>query len=161
MTHDELPFLGAMLREAACWDEQPPGRSVDDVLADPALARYVRGWGREGDVAIVAQSDDGTLLGAAWYRLFDPDERGFGFVAADIPELGIAAVPEARSVGVGDTLLRALIQRAAFEGRPGLSLSVDDGNTRAGRLYERLGFRRVERVGTSWTMVLDLGAVRR
>jgi len=74
--------------------------------------------------------------------------------------LGIATVPDARGAGVGKALLRELIQVAHLDGHPGLSLSVDDGNTRALKLYEHTGFVPVERVGDGWTMVLEIPPAR-
>ena len=156
LTGDDLPFLQLMLREASCWDEDPPHTSVADVLADPSLARYVDGWGRAGDTAVVAVAANGDPAGAAWYRLFGDDDRGYGFVSRDIPELGIAVVPQWRGRGAGDALLRDLVEAARSEGHVALSLSVDLGNGRALALYERLGFTRVDRAGDSWTMLVEL-----
>jgi GNAT superfamily N-acetyltransferase len=156
LTGADLPFLQLMLREASCWDEDPPHTSVAEVLADPALARYVDSWGRAGDAGVVAAAGDGQPLGAAWYRLFDDNDRGFGFVSKDIPELGIAVVSQWRGLGAGAALLRRLVEVARLEGHAALSLSVDDGNARARALYERSGFTNVERVGDSWTMLREL-----
>jgi ribosomal protein S18 acetylase RimI-like enzyme len=145
-----------MLREASCWEEDPPHTSVEDVLADPALARYVDSWGRAGDAGVVAVAGNGQPRGAAWYRLFDDGDRSFGFVSTDIPELGIAVVSRWRGRGMGAALLRHLVEVARSEGHAALSLSVDDGNDRALALYEHCGFSRVKRVGDSWTMLLEL-----
>jgi hypothetical protein len=76
--HD-VAFLGQMLVEAVNWR---PGRrrlTLEDVLADPHLARYVRGWGRRGDGGVIAE-EAGDRVGACWYRLFPADEPGYGFV---------------------------------------------------------------------------------
>ena len=88
-------FLAEMLYEAVNWrddgaEERPP---FDELLDDPELRRYVEDWGRKGDVAIVALDRLDEPVGAAWYRLFSRDEPGYGFVAADVPELSIARVP--------------------------------------------------------------------
>jgi len=37
-----------------------------------------------------------------------------------------------------------------------LSLSVEEDNVAAVKLYARLAFQRVERIGNSWTMLLQL-----
>lgn len=156
LAEGDLGFLHAMLREAVCWSEPAPSRTIEDIVFEPALGKYVQDWGRPGDAGVLAVSDAGERLGAAWYRLFDAADHGFGFVSADIPELGIATIPRCRGLGVGTALLRDLVHVARSEGRAGLSLSVDDGNARASRLYERLGFHPVERVGDGWTMLLEL-----
>ena len=65
-------FLAEMLYEAVNWrddgaEERPP---LDEMLAQPELRRYVEGWGRVGDVAIVALDRRDEPVGGAWYRLF-------------------------------------------------------------------------------------------
>ena len=149
----DLPFLRAMLYEAACWrpiDHAPR----DEVLADPDVARYLSGWGRPGDLGLVAE-EDGAPLGAAWIRLFDADDAGYGFVAEDIPELTIAVTAETRSRGVGTALIQALLAAARAAGRPALSLSVEPDNP-ARRVYERAGFAPVGTNGGAVTMLLEL-----
>lgn len=146
-------FLAAMLAEAAHPGGRAPGDPPPDVLADPALAPYVAGWPRAGDVGVVAE-DAGEPVGAAWARLFPADAPGYGFVRPDVPEIAIATVPGRRGSGVGGALLRELIAAAAGAGVPALSLSVRRGNP-AVRLYARHGFLRVGQVAESDTMLLD------
>ena len=69
-----------------------------------------------------------------------------------MPELAIAVRAEARRLGVGEALLLALLAHAGAQGVEEISLSVELDNP-ALRLYERLGFRRVGRVGGAWTLV--------
>jgi ribosomal protein S18 acetylase RimI-like enzyme len=129
----DIPFLRDMLRHAyyARWGNE----------ADVPLERYVAGWGRSGDTAFVA-IDDFQPVGAAWYRLFEPDEPGYGFVDADTPELTVAIVPSRRGKGLGRELLAKLIEQARAEGYAQLSLSVEPDNP-AIRLYEDYGFTKV------------------
>jgi ribosomal protein S18 acetylase RimI-like enzyme len=131
---------------------RPPAREQCD---DPRIARYVTGWGRPGDGAVIAVGDDGHRLGAAWYRLFSDEEPGFGFVDAETPEISIAVVPDSRGRGIGTALLAALVELGRDEGFRALSLSVSPENP-AVRLYERAGFVRVESRDRNWTMRLDL-----
>ena len=149
-TSADLPFLRAMIYEAATWrpEVRPP---VETGLADPNVARYVSGWGRPGDAGVIGEDD--RPIGAAWFRLFPSDEPGYGFVAADVPELSIAVLAEGR--GVGGRLLDALVDVARDQGHRALSLSVEPGNP-ARRLYERAGFARVTDNGGAWTMLLEL-----
>jgi ribosomal protein S18 acetylase RimI-like enzyme len=60
---------------------------------------------------------------------------------------------------VGTALLDALIVQARQAGVGALSLSVEEGNP-AARLYERLGFVRIGRTGSAWTMLLELADER-
>lgn len=147
-------FLSTMLFEAAFWrpDRQRP--PLEAAVRDPMLARYLEGWGRPGDAGLVGVRAS-ERVGAALYRLFDPERPGYGFVGPGIPEMTIGVVSSERGHGVGTMLLQGLIQEARHAGYPAISLSVEVDNP-ALRLYERLGFRRVGAVGNAWTMLLDL-----
>ncbi len=123
-------------------------------MRDPMLARYLEGWGRPGDAGLLAVRGS-ERLGAALYRLFDPERPGYGFAGPGIPEITIGVVASERSHGVGTTLLQGLIQGARDGGYPAISLSVEVDNP-ALRLYQRLGFRRVGAADNAWTMLLDL-----
>jgi GNAT superfamily N-acetyltransferase len=131
-----------MLHHAYYWREGPGA-------AEP-VARYVANWGRPGDAAVIA-IEDYRRVGAAWYRLFAADDRGFGFVDADTPEVSIAVVPSMRGRGVGSRLLEALLKRARAEGFHALSLSVERDNP-SRKLYERHGFRPVREEGDTVVM---------
>ncbi|MGH2601154.1 MAG: GNAT family N-acetyltransferase, partial [Dehalococcoidia bacterium] len=133
-TIDDVPFLRAMLYEAALWDPARARLDLDEVLADPHLARYIDNWGRPGDTAVIAVDSGSRAVGAAWYRLFDAAAPGYGFIDAATPELSIGVVPEQRGAGAGSALLTALIATARAEGFPALSLSVERSNP-AARLY--------------------------
>lgn len=147
-----------MLLEAA-YRPSFPRPHAEEECSDPRIAKYVTGWGRPGDGAVIAVGDDGRRLGAAWYRLFSEEEPGFGFVNAETPEISIAVVPDSRGRGIGTALLAVLVERARREGFPALSLSVSPQNP-AVRLYERSGFVRVPSRDSHWTMRLDLSAIR-
>ncbi|HEX2044723.1 MAG TPA: GNAT family N-acetyltransferase [Gaiellaceae bacterium] len=146
---DDAPFLADMLREAAAW-RRGDLRSLDEVLADPHSAVYVDGWGREGDVGIVAEDEGGVPVGAAWYRTFAAGAHGYGYVGPAVPEVALAVRPESRRRGVGAALLAALADAARTRGVRALSLSVESDNP-AVRLYERAGFRGVALVHAPWT----------
>jgi GNAT superfamily N-acetyltransferase len=156
--HDVRALRDA-LYEAATWrgGDDRPAPAV--LLREPSSARYLAGWPRAGDVGVVAEDGSGRALGAAWYRLFSAHDRGYGFVDEATPELAIGVRPDARGRGVGTALLEALIAHARQAGVGALSLSVEEGNP-ATRLYERLGFVRVGRTGSAWTMLLELGDER-
>jgi ribosomal protein S18 acetylase RimI-like enzyme len=138
----DIPFLRDMLRHAyyARWGNE----------ADVPLERYVAGWGRRGDSAVVA-IDEFQPVGAAWYRLFEQDEPGYGFVDEETPELTIAVVPSRRGRGLGEELLTALLDQARREDFPQISLSVEPDNP-ALRLYEQHGFAKVGERARTWVM---------
>ena len=143
----DVRFLRDMLHHAYYWRERVPGSLV---------SRYVRGWGRPGDTALIAL-ENGFPVSAAWFRLFAAAEPGYGFVDESTPELAIAVVPSKRGHGVGDDLLSALIQKAQSAGYGRLSLSVEPGNP-ARKLYERHGFAVVDEGDEAWTMVAELAS---
>jgi len=127
---------------------------LGQVLADPHLARYVRGWGRRGDGGVIAE-EAGGRVGACWYRLFPADEPGYGFVDERTLELGIAVVADRRRRGVGRALLGAALSDAASEGFAAISLSVEPDNP-SRLLYAQFGFVQVGMVEGSWTMRAEL-----
>jgi ribosomal protein S18 acetylase RimI-like enzyme len=146
----DVRFLRDMLHHAYYWRERSPGDGLGPV------ARYVKGWGRPGDTALIA-IEDGFPVGAGWYRLFREDAPGYGFVDDQTPELAIAVVPSRRGHGVGDALLTALCERAQAEGHRALSLSVERSNAALVSFYEKHGFERVhEDGGDSVTMRREL-----
>ncbi|OUE21804.1 ribosomal-protein-alanine N-acetyltransferase [Clavibacter michiganensis] len=150
----DLPFLEDMLLASMDWRDDG-SMTRERMLATPELAHYVAGWPRAGDLGVVAELD-GVPVGAAWARLFADDDRGYGFVTTDVPELGMALVPSARGRGLGRRMLGALVAAVRASGAPALSLSVEDGNDRARALYESLGFAAVGREGGSDVLLLRL-----
>ena len=106
------------------------------IVLEPDISRYLRDFGAiEGDDAQVCQLDDGALVGAAWCRRLPADDGGYGYVSADVPELGMAVDEPWRAQGIGRRLLADLLDR-----NPAMSLSVDDENQQAVGLYRSLGF---------------------
>jgi ribosomal protein S18 acetylase RimI-like enzyme len=120
-----------------------------------SLRHYITGWPRPDDFGVVAVDAEGRSAGAAWARTLPAEDSGYGFVAADVPEVSMAVVPEWRGRGLGRAMLRALLEMARHRKVPALSLSVEDGNRAIG-LYRSAGFRTVGRNGGSDTMLLDL-----
>jgi GNAT superfamily N-acetyltransferase len=115
--------------------------SIDIVRENPDLSRYVRGWGRIGDLGFVAIANN-QPIGAAWLRLFSDNDRGFGYIDEGIPELAIAVLPAYRDRGIGTKLLMQTIE---FTKNicPAISLSVRADNP-AINLYQRAGFVKVD-----------------
>jgi GNAT superfamily N-acetyltransferase len=149
ITVSDEPFLWEMLYLAIYVPEGKPS-PPRDILCEPDLACYVQGWGRPGDWGLLACDGDAPV-GAVWLRQWSGDEKGYGYVSAAIPEISIALLPDYRGKGLGARMIKAVI-RMAKEHYPGLSLSVVERSP-ARRLYERLGFRTVGRVGESLTML--------
>jgi ribosomal protein S18 acetylase RimI-like enzyme len=162
-TARDVDFLWEMLYEASyAADDGVPDAAA--LRRHPVLARYVEGWGRHGDLGVVASDDDtGQPVGAAWVRLLTGDDGGYGYVDDDTPELAIAVAPRRRRRGVGERMLRELLATAGAAGFRAVSLSVRADNP-ALRLYERVGFQVVRRnevpgvpAATSLTMTITIG----
>jgi len=128
-----------MLFEATYWRVASPRPSIDEALARPELAKVLDGWGRQGDLGMVATDGQGEHIGAAWLRLWTHENHLAGFVDERTPELGIGVRKEFRRHGVGTALLLAVLGRARESGVPRVSLSVEIENV-ARLLYERFGF---------------------
>lgn len=155
---DDLPFLWNMLWEAAAVDPRMRSLGKSAALANPATSRYLTNWGRPGDAGMVACDESEQLLGAAWLRLFPLEDPGYGFIAADIPELAISVESEVRGRGVGSILLDALLATAKGRSYRAVSLAVDRQNP-ALKLYERKGFRDAgisDPTATGLTMIMTL-----
>jgi GNAT superfamily N-acetyltransferase len=135
-------FLVDMLVEAVNWSPEWKPRSRHRVLSDPHTARYLAGWPRPTDIGVLAETA-AELLGAAWVRFFSADEPGYGFVAPDVPELGIGVAATWRGRGVGRALLRAAAGAVAQAGTGQISLSVERKNF-ARTLYLSEGYQVVD-----------------
>lgn len=145
-TQSDQAFIREMLYEALFVppDHEPFPRSV---LDQPDIAHYADGFGTHpGDVGLIAETT-GERVAAAWVRLLQGDDRGYGHIDDDTPELSVAVRPRWRNQGIGTALLLRLVETL-----PRVSLSVDSRNP-AVRLYEQLGFEVVAVEHTSLTML--------
>jgi ribosomal protein S18 acetylase RimI-like enzyme len=151
-------FLWTMLYYAARMAEDG-ATSAEPAKTDPALAKYVRGWGRPADYGVIARTHAGDQpIGAVWARLLISGERTAGYIDDRTPELAAAVLPAYHGRGVGTALLQEFIARAPRH-YPAVALNVRADNP-AFRLYQRVGFVVVSeitnRVGTkSYNMLLD------
>jgi len=75
----DTAFLEEMLFEAFFWDSATARPTLAAFRQEAEFAKLLDGWGRAGDRAIVAATDDGERLGAAWFRLWTPDVHSYGF----------------------------------------------------------------------------------
>jgi len=134
----------------------PPGETPlpFEAIRSPELRRYYEYWGREGDLGFIVERD-GEEIGAIWSRRFADDQPGYGFVANDVPEFGIAIKKGLRGSGVGNKLLEHFLDALRERGDKQVSLSVH-GDNHAAQWYQRRGFRTVAFDGTTMTMVMDL-----
>jgi GNAT superfamily N-acetyltransferase len=148
-------FLVDMLVEAVNWSAEWKKQSRSRVLSTHQTAHYITGWPRDTDLGVIAEAD-GERIGAAWLRFHPASDPGYGFIAADVPELTIGVAANWRRKGVGRALLRAIAERATSAGIGKISLSVERKNF-AQKLYLSEGYQIVDCSGRdSDTMVKDL-----
>ncbi len=143
-------FLWQMLYEAI-YIPQGSAPLPREIIKEPALSKYVAGWGQPDDLGFVAlDTINQQPIGAAWARLLKGELKGYGWVDDQTPELSIAILPAWRGKGVGTKLLKQLID-AAQSHYTALSLSVSPDNP-ARLLYARLGFEVIHSTDHSITM---------
>jgi ribosomal protein S18 acetylase RimI-like enzyme len=146
------------LLHVALWDPPPAPPRPRAVLDDPRVRIYAEGWGRSGDVGVVAELPDATPIGACWMRLLR-EGQGLAFIDEATPQLGIALFPSFQHRGYGGPLMHAALVAAAEAGYRQVSLTVHPENP-ALRLYERCGFRRAGLRGTYVLMTVALASER-
>jgi ribosomal protein S18 acetylase RimI-like enzyme len=137
-TGADIEHLKRALFEAVSWNPERELPPYEYVVAHPELARYHEGWGRHGDLGVIAE-ENGEVVGASLCRLFTADDHGHGYVDEDTPELAVAVWSGHRGQGVGTRLMAALEDAVRAAGYAQVSLSVDADNP-ARRLYERLSY---------------------
>lgn len=153
ITISEIGFLDKMLYNAIF---VPPGneRLPDNIIEHPEISKYIKDFGREGDICFVAQLN-GDLVGAIWTRHFNETNKAYGFVDSDTPELSMAVYEQSRNKGIGTRLLITMIKALTDKGYRQVSLSVDIINY-AYDLYKKIGFKDYKLIGESMTMILKL-----
>lgn len=135
----DLSFLKDMLYYAIYVGEGNalPSRNI---IYEPNLYKYIDNWDDEKDIGyMIVEQETNIKLGVVWIRTFCKNNKGYGYISEDIPELSIAMVPEYRGKGLGTSLINYLISQLPAHIKS-ISLSVDTHNL-AKKLYERLGFK--------------------
>ena len=147
---DESDFLREMLYEAIYFADESE-RLPKSIVSEPHLSKYVENFGRKGDFTLVLV-DKNELVGAAWSRLFAADEKSYGFVDEETPEISMAIKENYRSRGFGQILIAKLSERLKADGYKKVSLSVDKRN-RAVNLYQRMDFKTISEQDAALTML--------
>jgi GNAT superfamily N-acetyltransferase len=144
------PFLEDFLFEAMY---VPEGSSPIDksIIFQPELYSYVKDFGQEHDLGFIIESDS-KPVGAVWTRLFTDEQKGYGFVDNETPELSMAINSEFRNQGYGTQLLEKMLLKLQELGYKKVSLSVDKRNF-AYQLYLKFGFQDHQIDGNTVAMV--------
>ncbi|HEY1914646.1 MAG TPA: GNAT family N-acetyltransferase [Streptosporangiaceae bacterium] len=109
--------------------------------ANPRYARTLRALGAADDEVLVA-IDDGAIVGTAMLEPWHPGSE-VARSPAEAEMRALAVSPQARGRGVGGTLVRAVLDRAAARGARRLVLCTQQEMAAAQRLYLAQGFTRM------------------
>ena len=152
---EEISFLQEMLYEAI-FVEEGQEKLPQSIIKEPSLWSYIDQFGKQHcDLCFVAEKEE-KLIGAVWGRLFPQEQKGYGYINDEIPELSIAIKEEERGKQWGTKLMSSIMKEYKMLGMEALSLSVDKKN-KAFHLYQKLGFKIYSETDKSVTMkkILD------
>ncbi|MFP3398291.1 GNAT family N-acetyltransferase [Brevibacterium sp. H602] len=139
--------------------EVVPEDAADEAEHDSRTVKSADNSESAGESPAAGDADEGTASSTAADLTPTDDQMpftGYGWVAADIPELSMAVLPDHQGQGIGGALLDTVCALARMSGFPAVSLSVEDGNG-AAKLYADHGFVSVGRNGDSDVLVRKLG----
>jgi len=139
--------------------EVVPEDAADEAEHDSRAVKGADNAKSAGEGPAAGGADEGTASSTAADLTPTDDQMpftGYGWVAADIPELSMAVLPDHQGQGIGGALLDTVCALARMSGFTAVSLSVEDGNG-AAKLYADHGFVSVGRNGDSDVLVRKLG----
>ncbi len=150
------PFLWKMLYQAIYIAPNDPPINRD-ILQNPKISRYVEGWGKPDDLGYKLHFINQNFpIGAIWVRMFTQENKGYGYINDNTPELAMSINQEFRNMGFGTLLLTHLFSCLSKKKIKSVSLSVSLGNP-ARNLYKRNGF---DDIGTEYedsiTMIKEI-----
>lgn len=152
---NEIGILEDLLYEAIFQPDtnNPIPRSI---LQVPEIKVYIKGFGnRKDDFCFVADLD-GKIVGAVWVRIIFGEIKGYGNVDDTTPEFSISLFKEYRNKGIGNRLMKKMIEHLKKKGYKQTSLSVQKANY-AVKLYRKMGFDVIRDENEEYIMVLKLG----
>ncbi len=124
------------IRQAKLYDVPAIARIERESFDEPwSAAEITKDVTAGGGLYVAAAMRGDELAGYAEIRI----------IAGEAQVYNIAVAPEFRSEGIGEALLRHMIEKAEETGCSVVNLEVMDGNEAAMELYNKLGFREVGR----------------
>ena len=150
---NETHFLSEMLYEAIFI---PSGEKKlpKEIIEEPELNNYIKDFGRKHDYCLVAKLEN-ELIGAIWIRQFSLNNKGYGFVNEETPELSMALKPDFRGKGIGKIMLKEMLTKLVELKLKQVSLSVDKRNY-AYEMYKKNAFIEIETEKNSVKMLRKL-----
>ncbi len=126
--------------------EQPP----KSIIERPELQVYIADFGKKNDLCLVAETEE-KIVGAVWARIMND----YGHVDDETPSLAISLYKEYRHLGIGTSLLAAMLALLKERGFKQVSLSVQKENY-AVRMYKNAGFNVVCESDEEYIMIRKL-----
>lgn len=134
-TRDDGDFLSQILVNAAIASGVKV--HVADLPARPDIYQYIEGFPRGKDTGVVAETNEGVSVGAAWIRLLPTDAHA---IHEPLPELTMGVMPKYQRKGIGRRLMEELCKAALTVGIHKMSLGVHKCNVPAINLYKQQGW---------------------
>lgn len=127
---------------------EPPPKEVIEL---PELQEYIKNFGKsKHDNAFVAEVDK-KVIGAVWVRIMND----YGHIDNNTPSLAMSVYKEFRKLGIGSSLLKALLADLKLKGYSKVSLSVQKENY-AVKMYKNAGFKTIDENDEEYIMIANL-----
>ena len=142
-----------LLKEFIYWAIfTPQGSKLPErnIINNPDVFIYIDNFGQKNDCGVIAEID-GKAVGAAWTRIIP----AYGHIDDETPELAISVLPKYRSQGVGESLMKKLLNLLRERGYKRTSLAVQKENP-AVKFYHRLGYETISQNDEEFLMIKNL-----
>lgn len=153
-TIKDISFLKEMLYEAVFWRPSNDKPSFEESLSLKGVKEALINYGRPGDYGVVCEKDH-QLVGAAWFRHYNDQEKIRGYIEPQTPVLVVAVHPVFRRQGIGLGMINTLLKDIKKTDINRVSLCVSKDN-HALYLYQKLGFKVFQDIEDSYIMVFDI-----
>lgn len=146
---EEYPILSDFLYEAIFIPEsmEKPPKAI---IEQSELQVYIADFGKEDDWCLGAEVK-GKIVGAVWGRIMND----YGHIDDETPSLAISLYGEYRHLGIGTSLMKAILHLLKEKGYKQTSLSVQKENY-AVNMYQKIGFKVVSETEEEYIMVCEL-----
>ncbi len=120
----------------ALWTPDNEPNHLPETLELPHIKEYFDGWGRKGDLGLLALNCFNEPMGLVQVRFKSSQTELY----SDYPELALAVYPQFQGRGVASCLLSQVVD--VLKGTcSGIRLGVHPQNTAAIALYEKFSFK--------------------
>lgn len=155
--YHELSLLETFLYEAI-FQRDGKEKLPKSIIFEPNIYIYIENFnGSNHDNCLVAEDNNGIVIGAVWTRILDENIKGFGNIDSCTPEFAISILPNFRNKGIGKVLMKNMISLLVSKGYSQVSLAVQRDNY-AYNFYKQLGFKVISELNdeNEYIMLLKL-----